>query len=72
MTRTVPVTDPAELFANLRGRKFADYPSFEAAFVTAFNARILDLPQNYTWRDALAWALAHGRLVRTDGVITVS
>lgn len=60
------------LLAELPQQSFRSYAAFEQAFVSRFNAHVLDLPSGYGWRDALQSALER-RLVRRveDGTITV-
>lgn len=61
------------LLAELPESTFTSYSAFEEAFVSRFNAHVLDLPSGYGWRDALQSALERQRVCRTaDGGIAIS
>lgn len=62
---------PAEFLAGLPS-EFADYREFEAEFIQSFNARRLDFPTGYGWRDALDWGLSRNYIRRGDrGIVIV-
>lgn len=63
---------PADLFAEIGPRTFDDYRVFESTVSRHFNAHVLDLPAGYRLRDAMAWALRHGVVRRTDGAIMIA
>jgi hypothetical protein len=73
MTAATPTTTatPAQLFTELEGR-FASYAAFEDELVARFNARALDFPTGYGWRDVLSWGIDHGKVIRDGSEITVS
>ena len=54
------------LLAELPESTFMSYAEFEEAYVSRFNAHVLDLPTGYTWRDALQSALERQLVRRTD------
>lgn len=71
MTATA-ATFAERLLAELPESKFTSYAAFEEAFVSRFNAYVLDLPSGYRWRDALQSALDCHLIHRTDdGTIVV-
>lgn len=65
MNTTASIATPAQLLADLEGR-FASYAEFERVLVATFNARALDFPTGYSWRDVLRWGIEH-RLVTREG-----
>jgi hypothetical protein len=65
MNTTASIATPAQLLAAIEGR-FASYAEFERVLIATFNARALDFPTGYGWRDVLRWGIGH-RLVTRDG-----
>jgi hypothetical protein len=70
MSTASAVATPAQLLGELEGR-YASYPEFEAALVARFNARALEFPRGYSWRDVLHWGIATGRVTRSDEALHV-
>jgi hypothetical protein len=65
MNTTTSIATPAQLLTHLEGF-FGSYAAFEEALVATFNARALDFPTGYGWRDVLRWGIEH-RVVARDG-----
>ena len=71
-TTATTATFAERLLAELPESTFTSYAAFEEAFVSRFNAHVLDLPSGYRWRDALQSALDCHLIHRTDaGAIVV-
>jgi hypothetical protein len=70
MNTTASIATPAQLLADLEGR-FASYADFERVLVATFNARALDFPTGYGWRDVLRWGLDHGHVARDGQAIVL-